>query len=308
MVELRGALSDDGNLECDVGGDAYNTALYLARARKVHHMDVDFITALGTDALSGELLQRFQRDGVGVAHVGRVPGRLPGLYWVRTDPHGERSFSYWRRGSAAAAMMGGRSAADWSRTLLQNRLVHLSGISLAILDAASRKTLLAALEMLRPAGVHLTFDCNFRAVLWEDVDTAQEAYGAVLAMTDVVFCSVADAVALAARPDPSSILARLRLCRVPEIVVRDGANAALVVAAGYACDVAPGRPAAIVDTTAAGDSFNAGYLAARLAGHGPAEAARWGHALAGVVLGHRGAIAPAAATAVVMDRWSAASC
>ncbi len=47
-----------------------------------------------------------------------------------------------------------------------------------------------------------------------------------------------------------------------------------------------------VDTTAAGDSFAAGYLAARLRGEAPAAAARAGHRLAAVVITHPGAIIP----------------
>ncbi|HEY0436987.1 MAG TPA: PfkB family carbohydrate kinase, partial [Phenylobacterium sp.] len=56
-----------------------------------------------------------------------------------------------------------------------------------------------------------------------------------------------------------------------------------------------GAPVAVVDTTGAGDSFNAGYLAARLAGRPAAEAVAQGRALASAVVGHRGAIIPRAA-------------
>ena len=61
-------------------------------------------------------------------------------------------------------------------------------------------------------------------------------------------------------------------------------------------EVVAAQPVArVVDTTAAGDSFAAAYLANRLAGAGPAAAARAGHALAGVVVGHPGALIPRSA-------------
>jgi 2-dehydro-3-deoxygluconokinase len=53
--------------------------------------------------------------------------------------------------------------------------------------------------------------------------------------------------------------------------------------------------APVVDTTAAGDSFAAAYVAARLAGAGPMDAARAGHRLAGIVVCHSGAIIPSTA-------------
>ncbi len=53
-------------------------------------------------------------------------------------------------------------------------------------------------------------------------------------------------------------------------------------------------PERVVDTTAAGDSFSAGYLAVRLNGGGAQQAAQRGHQLAATVIQHRGAIIPAA--------------
>ena len=56
----------------------------------------DYITALGDDSWSDELLSAWHREGVGTEKVLRIPGRLPGLYIIQTDAKGERRFSYWR--------------------------------------------------------------------------------------------------------------------------------------------------------------------------------------------------------------------
>ena len=70
-------------------------------------------------------------------------------------------------------------------------------------------------------------------------------------------------------------------------------------------DVEAPPAAGVVDTTAAGDSFAAAYLAARLRGAAPAEAARAGHALAGAVVRHPGAIIPRDAMPDLAMFWPA---
>ena len=53
----------------------------------------------------------------------------------------------------------------------------------------------------------------------------------------------------------------------------------------------------VMDTTAAGDSFNAGYLAARLSGVNMIDAAKKGQKLAAKVIQHKGAVIPLSAMA-----------
>jgi 2-dehydro-3-deoxygluconokinase len=81
-------------------------------------------------------------------------------------------------------------------------------------------------------------------------------------------------------------------------VVKNGPNSALVAASGAEEFVPVPEVVVPVDTTAAGDGFNAGYLAARLAGRDPAQAAGAAHRLAADVIRHHGALAPRAAAAV----------
>ena len=95
MIELREEA--DGRLSRGYGGDTLNTAVYLSRLGT----PVDYVTALGDDSWSDELIAAWDAEGVGTGRVLRLPGRLPGLYIIQTDAKGERRFSYWRDTAAA---------------------------------------------------------------------------------------------------------------------------------------------------------------------------------------------------------------
>ena len=79
------------------GGDTLNTAVYLARLG----IGVDYITALGDDSLSEEMIAGWSAEGVGTSRVARLHGKLPGIYMIETDGRGERRFFHWRESSAA---------------------------------------------------------------------------------------------------------------------------------------------------------------------------------------------------------------
>src|SRR5882757_6153912 len=99
MIELTQAAG--GTLARGYGGDTLNTATYCARLGA----SVDYITALGDDAWSDEMVAGWQAEGIGTRHVVRIPGKLPGLYVIETSASGERRFYYWRESSAARALL-----------------------------------------------------------------------------------------------------------------------------------------------------------------------------------------------------------
>src|SRR5258705_12786381 len=99
MIELRQA--PGGLYSRGFGGDTLNTAVYLARLG----IDVDYITALGDDSLSDEMIAGWSAEGVGTGRVARLRGKLPGIYLIETDQQGERRFFHCRERSAAPQLM-----------------------------------------------------------------------------------------------------------------------------------------------------------------------------------------------------------
>lgn len=282
MIELREL--PEGQLRRSFGGDTLNTAVYLARLG----VAVDYVTALGDDAWSGEMLAAWQAEGVGTHLVQRLAGLLPGLYAIKTDPNGERRFLYWRDNSAAKRLFDRLDPA----ALFDFGLLYLSGITLSIYDETSRDKLFAILLDARAHGARVVFDTNFRLRGWPDLALSRRLYARMFALSDVVLASTEDLTLLFGEAGEAELL---RHRDATEIVLRLDRPASRILCEGRDQIVEAPPVARVADTTAAGDSFAAAYLAARLGGATPEAAARAGHDLAGIVVGYPGAIIPRAA-------------
>lgn len=286
MVEL--APEADGLYRQGFAGDTFNTVWHMGQLL-AGRAEAGFVTTLGMDRFSDRFAADMARDGLDASGLMRSADHTMGLYLIELDGV-ERSFHYWRKDSAA------RRLADDAEALAQAigaaGLIHVSGITLAILDDAARARLLAVLSAKRAAGAVISFDPNVRPRLWASPDACRAAIRDMLAVTDIALPSLDDERALWGDPDAGATIARMADAGVREIVVKDGAGP--VHAGGAFSPVRLDTPpvTSIRDTTGAGDAFNAGYLAARLRGFDVADAVRSGQGLSGLVITCLGARAP----------------
>lgn len=291
MIELQRGASD-GALDYRFGGDTLNAALYLARLLGPRSGQVAYVTGLGVDGMSDQMVAAWEREGIATGCVQRMPAKLPGIYLIETDDTGERRFHYWRSDSAARHWLRAPGADAVLEQVANARMVYLSGISMAILAPGDRATVIAALAQCRASGGTVVFDNNYRPRLWESSAVAMDVYRRVLEHTSIALLTLDDEVALYGPENAHDVVTRTRALGVHEVVVKCGAAPCVLWADGRLEEVATPPVANVVDTTAAGDSFGAGYLAARLHGQSATAAAAAGHRLAGAVIQHRGAIIP----------------
>ena len=292
MVEL--APEGAGLFRLGIGGDSFNTAVYMKRLAEAGEARVHYVTALGQDTESARMIAAFRAEGLETDLVFRIEGAGPGLYLIETDTEGERRFHYWRGESAARQLMDGARAEALARSLAGFDLVYLTGISLAILEPSARERLLKLLEGLGPE-TRLAFDPNHRPALW-DGPTAAAAGARLAGLGATVLAAAEDAQALYGEADPAQAVRCWRDAGAAEVVLRRGAAPCLIGEAGTTelTEVPAQVNVRVHDTTAAGDAFNAAYLLARLRGRAIGEAAAAGHTLAARVIQAPGALLPRA--------------
>ena len=286
MIEF--APVGEGRYERGFAGDTYNTIWHMAQLLG-DRAKCGFATRVGCDRLSDDFVAEAAADGLETSGILRDPARTMGLYLIDLDG-GERSFQYWRGEAAARRLADDPDAL--AGAIDGGSLVHLSGITLAILPPEGREALLAVLARARRSGTKIAFDPNYRVKLWKSQAETRAAVGNMLTLTDIVLPSYDDERTLWSDRSPEATIERFADAGVAEIVVKNGGNGVHLNVDG-ATTVLETEPAQdIRDTSGAGDSFNAGYLAARLAGQSSEPAVRLGQLLGREVLGHPGARAP----------------
>ena len=290
MIELCVIDGPGDSAKISFAGDVLNTAIYLKRSIGNHAM-VSFVSALGTDVFSRQMLDMMLQEKLDIKHVVRNPDRMPGLYAIATD-HGERSFSYWRDSSAARLLFQTSSDQYSFDALIESNVVYFSAITLAILPVEIRFALLNWLgEFRKTPGNTVVFDSNFRPQLWSNITDARAAVNAAWSVVDIGLPSLEDELALFGEATELDVLARLSAAGVKKGALKRGALGPIGLSGQ---DFKLNFPAAtnVVDTTAAGDSFNGAYLAALLSGCSEPEAMLAGHRCASRVVSFPGAIIP----------------
>ena len=287
MIELQHRA--DGSLQQSFGGDTLNAAVYLRRELG-EPSTVDYVTALGDDSFSDAMCKHWAEEGLGLGMVQRLPGRLPGLYCIQTDARGERKFLYWRNEAAVRDCFTTPAAEPILAALPTYDVVYFSGITLAVLGEVGRERLLKTLIETRKRGGKVVFDNNYRPRLWASLEAARAAYHTVLAEVDIALLTEDDERALFGYEDSEQVFAAYPT--IAEMVLKRGADACLIRCEGERFEVPALVVEKVIDTTAAGDSFSAAYLASRLKGGSPQEAALAGHRLASRVIQVPGALIP----------------
>ncbi|MDN3475191.1 sugar kinase [Pseudoalteromonas sp. APC 3355] len=286
MVELR-AMSA-ATLHQSFAGDVYNSAVYLKRC--FPQVTTSVVTALGQDNLSKKMLERFESEQINTQLVFAHDTKVPGMYYIETDEHGERSFIYWRNDSAAKKVVDFLDA-DALEQLSQGDMFFFSGISLAIIEESAREDFWKVVKQLKDAGVKIVFDPNYRARLWNSVEETKEQYHLAFTFADITLPGVEDLTTLYGVHSVEAVVEYLKPYQIGEIIVKNGPES-VVTKEGDTLQshtIVPVKN--VVDTTSAGDAFNGVYLGARLSDKSISSAVQLAAKAAGTVIQQPGAIA-----------------
>lgn len=268
------------------GGDTLNTAIHMARRGS----DVAYVTAVGTDPVSDALVSAWRAEGIDTTHVHRHPRRFPGIYAIHLDEAGERSFLYWRDRSAARDMFnlpGMKATLEQAR---ESHLLYYSLITLAVVGHQGRRALLNLSHARKASGRAVAYDSNYRPQMWRSASEARSTSMAAVEAATIGLPTNADENEMFGPGlSEKAIAQRWRAASCVEVIVKAGQQGCFY--AGPDGEISfPSHKAEVVDSSGAGDAFNASYLQARLEGAAASEAVETAQCLARETLRHLGAI------------------
>jgi len=287
MLELSHPVGQGAKLS--YGGDVLNTSIYLARLGVLPNL----VTALGTDPYSEGLLKDWERECVQTSHVLRDPERLPGLYAIQTDHQGERSFYYWRSNSAARNFFNLTGCTQSVDFMKKSDWLYMSGITLSIFTEDERGKLIEIAKNVKAAGGQVAFDPNYRPNGWASKEVALDTIEKFAIHTTLMLATIDDENLLYGQMSGERHAARWHDMGIGSVVLKCGPQGAIIYEKGETAHRVPvsvcDQP---VDTTGAGDSFNAAFIAMKCRGESTSKAAEAGNLLASHVIRYPGAIMP----------------
>lgn len=281
MIEM--APVEGAQFSRSFAGDTFNTAWYLSQLQP--DWQVDYFTAVGTDTASDQMIGFIDAAGIGTDTIIRDPNRTVGLYMIELD-NGERSFSYWRSQSAARQLAA--LSTPMAKAFDGADVIFLSGITIAILEGNGRNRLLTALEAASDAMI--VFDPNIRPKLWDHPDLMRAEIMRFAEVSDVILPSYEDEAEYFSDSSQEATLERYLGAGASRVIVKNGPGEIIYSDNGKRGAFHPDAIATVVDSTAAGDSFNAGFLADYITTEDAHSAIAAGSALSARVIQARGAL------------------
>ena len=269
-------VADATSMLVDVAGAEYNMCAAVARLGG----RAGLLSRLGADSPAERVRAAMAALDVEQSLTATDPNHPTGLLLREVPPDGSRRVTYYRSGSAASAMTVDDAARLWATP---PRAVVLSGLTAAV-GPGPRALVTAVAQAAAEHGTGVVVDVNLRRG-FGDLDAVVETLAAVLPSTDLLVLGDDESQPVLGATAPNAVFAAAHDRGVGEVVLKGGERGCWYQAEDGAPRHVPTRAVDVVDPVGAGDAFLGGYLAARLAGASPRDAADLGSELAAGVIG-----------------------
>lgn len=214
-----------------------------------------FIGKIGNDMHGAFLRETLKKHGICDKNLITTDEAFTTLAFVSLSETGERTFSFARKPGADTTL----SADDVDFDIIKNSCIFHIG-SLSLTDEPSRTATLKSLETAKENGVIISYDPNYRALLWESVDKAKEGMRLPLPFVDIIKISDEELELVTDEKTPEKAIEALLGKGISCVMVTMGEKGSVIGTKAGSLKIEAAKCEKVVDTTGAGDSFMGGFL------------------------------------------------
>lgn len=247
-------LSGQGNMmfEANPGGAPCNVLSMLANLGK----KTAFIGKVGQDIFGQLLADVVRNQGIDVSNLSFDKEVSTTLAFVHTKEDGDRSFSFYR--NPGADMMLRRDDID-AELIKDTRIFHFGTLSMTDDEVAGATKY--AVDKAKAAGAIISFDPNYRPLLWKDANKAREGIWYGISKCDVLKIADDEIEFLTGKSDIDEGIAAIKDKYSPKIICATlGKNGSKVYYGDKVVFAEPFVRDDTIETTGAGDTFMACVL------------------------------------------------
>lgn len=282
MIEMTNVEKELYNYS--VAGDTLNFTSYLDQSI----FNKFYLTAIGTSDINKGVISFFKKKKINTDLVKKISSKEIGLYLIKNTKRGEKKFYYWRDDSAANFFFN-----HINKSLLIKKYtfdyIYLTGITLSILDFKNIDKFIKNLSVLRKKNSKIIFDFNIRIKRWSKKNL-NLYLNKILPNIDILFCSGEDLVCWKKNNNIKTFQYILKKFNIYHAIYRKNEeyNYSFYKNKKYMIKNKPIKK--VVDTSGAGDGYNAAYLSSFIISNNPQIALNEASKIGAKIVMKKGAI------------------
>ena len=266
-------------------GDTLNFCNYLDKKK----LNAFFLSAIGKSEINQSLLDFVKSKNISTKYIKKINQFEVGLYLIKNKDNGEKQFFYWRDESAAKHYFNNIDFVNLYKELKNFDYIYFSGITLSIIHISKLNNFIKLLKLLKSKKIKIVFDFNIRPSRWNKKNL-NIFLDSVLKFVDICFLSGEDMNYWKNKNNIKSYEQIVRKYKLKHSIFRKNAKFTYVFLNKTRYVFKNKLLKRVVDTSGAGDGFNAAYLSNFIVNNDPVLALKAGSSLGSKIVMKKGAI------------------
>jgi 2-dehydro-3-deoxygluconokinase len=284
MIEITNTYNN--NFQQSFAGDTLNFCSYLNKK----NFNVDYLSSVGKSEINKDFFNLLKSKKISKKLIHIHPHNETGLYLIKNDKNGEKNFYYWRDNSAAKNYLNELNYKKLEIILKKYHYIYFSGITLSIISKNKQKDFCNLIKKLKEYNVKIIFDLNIRIKRWPNKKHLNASINLFLPFIDILFSTGEDIKNWKNNDNLSFFNKLIKSNKINHAIFRKNASLNYAILNDQIYKITNKVHKMIVDSSGAGDGYNAAYISEFLTSGDVYRSLQASHLLGSKIVMKKGAI------------------